>query len=79
MIHTNSWLFILPNLNPKTLEESFQLKYMQTQHIDYSRWQCVFVRKAFMNNAFGLIAVVREEDQLDVRRSILSANEQQSV
>lgn len=35
--------------------------------------------KGFMNNAFCLIAVVHEEEQLDVRRSIRSANEQQSV
>lgn len=35
--------------------------------------------KGVMNNAFCLIAVVYEEEQLDVRRSIRSANEQQSV
>lgn len=35
--------------------------------------------KGFMNNAFYLIAVVHEEEQLGVRRSISLANEQQSV
>lgn len=35
--------------------------------------------KGFMNNAFCLIAVVHEEEQLDMRRSIRLANEQKSV